>query len=75
MIAADKEEVVTPAFTVKLKTNPPSVIINNQELIPDEYIRTKIEQEPNKAMISAALKAGIAVGGCHLESKQTVVIK
>lgn len=75
MIAAKKEEVITPAFTVKMKTNQPAVIINNQDIVPDEYIRTKIEQEPNKQLISTALKAGIAVPGCHLESKQTVVIK
>ena len=75
MLAAGKEEVITPAFTVKLKRNPPSVIITNPELVPNEYIRIKIEQEPNKQLISTTLKAGITVPGCHLESKQTVVIK
>lgn len=70
-----REELSFPAFTVKLKKNPHSVVINNPELLSDEYKRTKIEIEPDKVKICSDLKSGISVAGAHLEQKQTVVIK
>lgn len=70
-------KIECPAFTVSLKNNPASVIIDDEELIPDGY--KKLPEPPpltpNKTMISTALKSGIAVPGCHLEQKQRIDIK
>ena len=68
-------EIKAAAFTVRIRKNPPSVIINNPELLTKEWQRIKTVVEPNKESIGAALRSGNAVPGCHLEQKEQVVIK
>jgi len=52
-----------------------SLIIDQEDLIGDEYkvIKTEIRVDKNKA--KAALKAGKAVEGCHIEKKNSIIIK
>lgn len=70
-------KIECPAFSITLKNNPPSVVIDDDELIPDGY--KKLPEPPpltaNKTMIATALKSGLDVPGCHLEQKQRLEIK
>jgi hypothetical protein len=65
------------SLTIKVKNNPPSVIVDSLVEIPWEYMREKPPPpaEPDKVAIKEALKAGINVPGAHLESKVSVSIK
>jgi hypothetical protein len=51
------------------------LIIDQEDLIGDEYkvVKTEIRVDKNKA--KAALKAGKAVEGCHIEKKNSIIIK
>lgn len=64
-------------FSAKIATNPPSVVIDDESLIPAEYMR--VPPVPplaaDKTAIKDAIKAGIEVPGVHLESTQRVNIK
>tara|TARA_R110000787_G_scaffold21425_2_gene63364 strand:+ start:63 stop:560 length:498 start_codon:yes stop_codon:yes gene_type:complete len=63
-------------FTVTLKNNPPSVVINNEELIPESYLNKKIVTTVNKSEIGKALKSGVDVPGARLDTdKKRIEIK
>ena len=47
----------------------------SEELIPDEYMRTKIIKEMDKVKIASAIKAGKEVPGAHIETVMNLQIK
>lgn len=51
-----------------------SVVIDNQELIPKEFIKEKVTYSPDKTALKKALKDGV-VDGCHIESKKNLQVK
>jgi hypothetical protein len=78
MIRCEMTKIDSPWFSVAVRNNPPSVVIDDMEALAafdSEFIVTKVEQSPDKKAIAAAIKAGKSVAGVHLESKQSVVIK
>lgn len=70
-------DVLTPLGTVRLKLNPPSVVVHDETLIPAEYMRTKVTEttSPDKTAIKEAIKAGIDIPGCELTQKTKLEIK
>lgn len=52
-----------------------AVVIAAGEQLPEEYIRRKVTEEPDKVAIKAALKAGQDVPGAALETRRSVMIK
>lgn len=76
MKSLDQVKVECGEFTIKLKKTPPKVIINNDDLIPEEFMRVKTIREPDKNKIADELKReGGNVAGCHLESGERLEIK
>ena len=71
-IGSTKEK--TPFFSVSYRTSE-SVQVTDLSAVPECYIKTKVEQAPDKAAIKAALKAGETVSGCSLERKRNIQIK
>lgn len=56
----------TPLGTVSLIAPKPGVRILDEALIPVEFVRSKTTTSPDKAAISRALMAGVAVPGAVL---------
>ena len=52
-----------------------AVMITEESLLPDSYIRRKVIEEPDKVAIREALKAGKEVAGACLEDRQSITIK
>lgn len=71
------QKIECPAFTISLKNNPASVVIDDESLIPEGFknLPEPPPLTPNKTMIAKAIKAGEHVPGCHLEQKQRIEIK
>lgn len=70
-------KIKTTSFTIALQNNPPSVVIDDEELIPEDYFRHP-KPPPfsvDKELIEQAIKDGYTVPGAHLETKQRLVIK
>lgn len=66
-----KKELEGDGLKIKLKANPPSVVITDEALIPGAYMVTPPPKpppppSPSKALIAKALKAGIDVPGADL---------
>lgn len=51
------------------------VEITDVTKIPKEYIKTKIEESPDKTKIKEAIKSGLKVDGAELVEKQNIQIK
>lgn len=77
MQRANITKIESPVFTVALQNNPPSVVIDDESLIPSDYMSVpKLPPpSPDKTLIAKAIKDGYEVKGAHLETKQRLVIK
>lgn len=79
MQACGITKIECPAFTISVKTNPPSVDVLHECDIPAAYMRTpeiKLpEAAPDKKLIMDALKAGLSVPGCAIKQSTKLVIK
>ena len=61
------KSILTGWGEMKVKKNPPAVVIDDPAKLPAKYLKTTITTTPNKTEIKAALKAGENIEGCHLE--------
>ena len=69
-------KIECPLFTVSLRKSRDIVSIDDESLIPDDYVTVKATVSPNKAEILKALKSGADVPGASIkESEQSLVIK
>ena len=80
MQASGITKIESPFFTLAVRNNPATVVIDDPTLIPDAYKRTPPPPPPpvpapDKRAIGAAIKAGEVVPGAHTESAQRLEIK
>jgi hypothetical protein len=73
-------KIESPFFTLSLRNNPPTVVIDSEADVPEQY---KVQpptpptppMRPDKKAIADAFKAGHEVPGCHVETRQRLEIK
>ena len=70
-----KESVDCPFFSVKVKTNQPSVIIADDCDLPVRFVSQKIVVSPDKKALKAALESGEVVEGVGLVCSNSLLIK
>lgn len=68
------QKMVTSKVQVTFRKSE-SVQIADEELVPKEYIKQKIETAPDKIAIKDAIKSGKAVAGCELVTNTNISIK
>jgi Siphovirus Gp157 len=62
-------------LTLRLQANPPSVIVEDEELVPECYKQQVVTVKVLKSEIGRALKAGEEVAGARLEQSARLVIQ
>ena len=64
-------------FSAKIQNNPPSVVIEDESLIPKDYMRISLPPPPapDKVSIKSAIADGLNVPGASLQTTQRLVIK
>jgi hypothetical protein len=77
MVACHITKIECPSFTISTKDNPPSVVIDSEELLPTDYWRQPETPPaaPDKKLIAQAIKDGFEVAGAHLERAKSLSIK
>jgi hypothetical protein len=75
MTALNVQKIETPDILVKAQKTPASVVILDEEQIPQEFIKTKTELSVDKVGIKNAIKAGQDVPGAMLQSGMKISIK
>ena len=61
------KSIQTARGEIKVKTNPPAVVIDDVALLPEDYKHTTITVTPDKPAIKTAIRNGEQVPGAHLE--------
>ena len=69
---AQKQEIITDNGVMKIRKNPPKVVIDCADAIPDEYMRKTITYTPDKTAMKAVLQKGEAIPGVHLEQGENL---
>jgi aromatic ring-opening dioxygenase LigB subunit len=69
------ESTEAPFFRLAIRKNPPRVVIDNEDMVPLVFMRTKTVMEPAKEEIKRAIQAGQDVPGAHLEQTERLEIK
>jgi len=67
--------IKTPHATVFTSKNPPKIIVEAKEAIPEEFVETVISKKVNKKKIKEALQNGKEVPGCKLVQDESVKIR
>ena len=80
MQAAGISKVESPYFTLTVKKNPPTVVIDSENLIPERFMRKPEpppppKPVPDKQAIAKALNECQEVLGAHLEQRERLEIK
>lgn len=70
-------KIECPYFKLSIRNNPPSVVVDSENLIPAAFMRQPEPPppSPDKAAIKAAIQSGHEVPGCHLQAGTSLVIK
>ena len=74
MIALDKRKIKTDLFSFNIQKNPPSLIIDNVNEIPEEFLIPQPAKLDNEA-VKKALKDGEKFGWCHLTQTESLRIR
>lgn len=76
MLVLDLNEVKDAITTIKIKNNPPSVVIENESLVPESYKRIiPATTAIDKMEIKKAWENGVGVAGTKIERKLSLSIK
>lgn len=76
MEASGITRITHPLFTITCGKGRPSVVIDDENAIPDDFMNVKTSISPDKTAIAAAIKAGVEVPGAHSEiGKSSISIK
>ncbi len=73
MEATGISKISCPLFTITLAKGRESVVVDDENSLPDELMRVKTEISPDKTAIAAKLKAGEEVPGARLERGQSSI--
>ena len=68
-------EIDSPEFVIRIRDNPPKVILDDEEAIPKAYLHKETVVTVMKAEIRKSLLEGKTVAGAHLESEKRLTIK
>lgn len=74
MSATGRKSYKTPEISLTFRPSQ-SVAILDEQALPEEYIRIKIERAPDKTKIKETIKAGGVVPGAELLSNDNLQIK
>lgn len=67
------KEVITKYGVMKVRKNPPAVVIDDLSKVPTKFQHQKIEVTLDKVAIKNAIKAGEKVDGVHIEQGEKLV--
>lgn len=76
MVASGISKIECPYFKISVRDNPTSVVIDDEDAIPSDYLREiPASYTPDKALMKRAMNDGFVIDGAHLESSKRLEIK
>jgi hypothetical protein len=74
MTASGINKIECPLFSVTMRKPSKTVVVDDEDLVPDDYMSVKVVTAPDKKAIAAALKEGEEIPGCRLAEGQAGII-
>jgi hypothetical protein len=68
-------KIACPYFELAIVNNPVSVVVDDEQNLPSDYITVKTVKSPNKKAIKEAIDSGEDVPGAHLTRTTRLRIK
>lgn len=68
-------KIVAPEFVVSVRKCPQSLVVYNQEKLPDEVFKKVTIKELDKIKLKNLIQSGVIVEGARLERSETLSIK
>lgn len=75
LIRTGISEIESPEFVIRVRDNPPKVILDDEDVIPKAYLQKETVITVLKAEIRKTLIEGKSVAGAHLEREKRLTIK
>lgn len=75
MERSDKRKFKTELFSFNIRKNAPSLLIESEENIPDEYFKEKTEIKLDKRELLADMKEGLVIDSVSLQRTESLVIR
>lgn len=66
MVSSNLTSTQSGSYSLTVRAGVASVLINDEELIPAEYMVEKVTYSPDKKAIKAAIESGLEVKGAEL---------
>ena len=70
MEASGIKKITCPLFSITLAKGRDVVVIDDEALIPDEYVTVKTVIAPDKRKLMKAMKEGESIPGAHTEETE-----
>ena len=71
----DSKKYHTGIFNISIRKNAAAVVVENEFLIPSEYVKTEIIRKVDKIALKERLKAGEVIEGVKLQQSESIIIK
>ena len=71
----DSKKYNTGIFNISIRKNAAAIIIENEFLVPSEYVKTEIIRKVDKIALKEKLKAGEVIEGVKLQQSESIIIK
>lgn len=75
MIKSNIKSIKSPIIDIILRKNPPKTIIEDETIIPSDYIKQRIETHIDKIMIKNDINNGKIIPGAYLQESESLIIK
>lgn len=62
-------------INITLRNNAASVVVEDDERLPTEYVQVKHTTSPDKKAIKSAIESGVEVPGAYLVNNKSILIK
>ena len=74
MEACGIQKIESAHFSIRLQKSPASVVIDDEQSLPPDYVEQVVTVKPNKLLIKKAITDGFDVPGAHLEQGNSLKI-
>lgn len=75
MLLTNTKQIKCPYFVLSVRTNPASLKVDSNAIIPESLLLPPKPREPDKKAIKEMLEQGVVVDGCRLERSTSLSIK
>lgn len=75
VVCMGKKKIADATLTVSIRKNAPSVVIDEDVVLPEEFLLPPKPREPDKKKLKEELANGVVIDGVSLERSESISIR